>query len=116
MGKYSVAMVKEKTFINPVICIIAAAFFSNILLNILIYQKRRKNEKQDKNCDSCLGLVQLRELCQDKNCKRNKRFNNRVPKSLWSLLVNFLQLALTVTVSVNNTILQRYNDKFYRVF
>ena len=89
MGKYSAAMVKEKNFVNPVICIIAAAFFSNILLNILIYQKRRKNEKQDKN-----GTM-------------NKRATNRVPKSLWSLLVNFIQLALTLSVSVINTILLR---------
>ena len=89
MGKYSVAMVENEKFMNPVICIVAAAFFSHVLLNILIYQKRRKNEKQDKNC------------------KINKQFNNRVPKSLWSLLINFIQLALTLSVSIINTTLLR---------
>ena len=73
--------------LNPVILIIFAAFFCNILLNILIYQKRRKNEKEDKN-----KLIK-------------KIRTNRVSKSLGSLLVNFFHLAISVTGSTNSTIL-----------
>ena len=39
---------KNSVNVNPVIWIVFASFLSNVLLNILIYKKRRKNEKEDK--------------------------------------------------------------------
>ena len=39
---------KNGVSVNPVMCIVFASFVCNVLLNILIYKKRRKNEKEDK--------------------------------------------------------------------
>ena len=85
------AMAEMKPVINPVIWIIIAAFICNHLLNILIYKKRRENEQEDK-----------------KNHQRTTFKTNRVPQSLGSLLVNYLHVAISVTVSCNNTILQTW--------
>ena len=73
---------------NPVICIVFASFLCNVLLNILIYKKRRKNEKEDKGK------------------KSNRIFTNRVSQSLGSFMVNLFHLSIAVTVSTNNTILK----------
>ena len=48
LGKSMIDNKKNSVNVNPVIWIVFASFLSNVLLNILIYKKRRKNEKEDK--------------------------------------------------------------------
>ena len=79
---------KNSVSVNPVICIVFASFVCNVLLNILIYKKRRKNEKEDKG-------------------KKVIRIStNRVSQSLGSFMVNLFHLSIAVTVSTNNAILK----------
>ena len=84
-------MAEMKPVVNPVIWIIILAFICNHLLNILIYKKRRKNEEEDK-----------------KTHRQTRFLSKRVPQSLGSLLVNYLHVAISVTVSCNNVILQNW--------
>ena len=79
---------KNGVSVNPVMCIVFASFVCNVLLNILIYKKRRKNEKEDKG-------------------KKVVRIStNRVSQSLGSFMVNLFHLSIAVTVSTNNAILK----------
>ena len=88
LGKSMTDYKKNSVNMNPVIWIVFASFLCNVLLNILIYKKRRKNEKEDKGK------------------KSNRIFTNRVSQSLGSFMVNLFHLSIAVTVSTNNAILK----------
>ena len=88
LGKYMNDYKKNSVSVNPVMWTVLLSWFCNVLLNILIYKKRRKNEKEDK------GKQILRI------------FPNKVAKSLGSLMVNLIQLSIAVTVSINNALLK----------
>ena len=79
---------KNSGGINPVMWTVFLSWFCNVILNILIYKKRRKNEKEDKGKQ----IIRI--------------FPNRVSKSLGSLMVNLIQLSIAVTVSMNNAMLK----------
>ena len=81
----------KKNFVgvNPVMWTVFLSWFCNVLLNILIYKKRRKNENEDKSKQ----IIRI--------------FPNRVSKSLGSLMVNLIHLSIAVTVSINNVMLKK---------
>ena len=80
---------KENNVMNPVMLIVFVSWACNVLLNILIYKKRRRIENEDK--DRQISPI----------------FDNRVSKSLGSLMVNLIHLSIAVTVSINNAIIAK---------
>ena len=88
MGKSMTDYKENNVIVNPVMLIVLGSWACNVLLNILIYKKRRKIENEDK----CKQIIPI--------------FTNRVSKSLGSLMVNLIHLSIAVTVSINNAMLK----------
>ena len=103
MGKYSDTREMD-LLINPTFWLIQPAVVISIVLNILIYQKQRKIEKEDQNQRSNQGTPSI--LAQPNT------YNNQVPKSLGGFIVKCVMMVMMGLITLNNSILERYELSF----
>ena len=101
MGKYSDTREMD-LLINPTFWLIQPAVVISIVLNILIYQKQRKIEREDQNQRSNQGTPSI--LAQQNT------YNNQVPKSLGGFIVKCVMMVMMGLIILNNSILERYES------